>query len=336
MTHIAPDTEIGEFLIDGEKEILKRFVEIFTAHFDKHYVGQSNIAKRAIHAKSHGLLKAEFEIFDHGDTDLQHSIFKNPNTYQSIVRISNGDGPPGDDTKKLPSIGFAFKVLGVESEKFLEEQTENSIDFLLLNQPVYISKDIRDYESLMRAIDGNFGVKLIAGFKNLPGVWNRKKASPKDNPLNTFYWSDAPFRLGDVAVKYLIRPRDIKRKVANKDPDGLKKLVRERIESEDVVYDFYLQKRILDGKEDTEMPIEDYTVEWSEEKSVPVHVGVLTIPRQNLDDSFDGEGENMVFSPWNTTKDFRPLGSLNRARLVVYSFSSQKRLNLNQAQNPIA
>ena len=36
-------------------------------------------------------------------------------------------------------------------------------------------------------------------------------------------------------------------------------------------------------------------------------------------------GEAMVFSPWNTTADLRPLGSLNRARRVVYQLSAAAR-----------
>ncbi|HJU54418.1 MAG TPA: hypothetical protein VJ715_07605, partial [Pyrinomonadaceae bacterium] len=101
-------------------------------------------------------------------------------------------------------------------------------------------------------------------------------------------------------------------------------------------YEFFLQKRLLDGNETEEMPIEDYSVAWDEEKSVPVRVGRLRIPRQELDDALDQEGEHMIFTPWNTTKDLRPLGSLNRARRVVYSLSAQRRHELNKSVNPFA
>jgi hypothetical protein len=61
------------------------------------------------------------------------------------------------------------------------------------------------------------------------------------------------------------------------------------------------------------MPIEDYSIVWDEKKSVPIHVGRLRISQQKLDDALDQQGEHMIFTPWNNTKDFRPLGSLNRA-----------------------
>lgn len=339
MSEVDIDSDIGEYLIPGEADILNKYTEIINSHFRKHYEGKGLVAQRAIHAKSHSCLRATLEVFDHGDDDLRHSIFSAPATYDAIVRISNGDGPAGPDKDKIASIGFAIKVRGVESEKYLPDQIENSQDFLFLNQPAYIARDIRDYESLMRAIDGNLLTKFFAVVRNRKGLWYRLKASPKDNPLNTFFWGVAPFRLGDIAVKYLIRPskprpankKELRKKVS---ADYLKSLVREHIENGDADYEFYLQKRLLDGNEVREMPIEDYSIAWDENKSIPVHVGRLRIPRQKLDEALDQEGEHMVFSPWNTTRDFRALGSLNRARRVVYTLSSQRRHDLNKAANP--
>jgi len=117
MVNIDIDSVIGEYVIPGEADIIDRYVEIFNAHFRKHYEGKDNVTQRAIHAKSHGLLRASLEIFDHGDTDLQYGIFSAPATYESLVRISNGDGPAGPDTNKITSIGFAIKVRSVVAEK---------------------------------------------------------------------------------------------------------------------------------------------------------------------------------------------------------------------------
>ena len=336
MPELDIDADIGEYLIPGESEIVNRYVEILLVHFSQHYEAKGILARRAIHAKSHGLLRATLEVLDHGDGDLRHGIFGTPTTYDAIVRISNGDGPAGPDTDKIASIGFAFKVRGVNDEKFFAEQTEDSQDFLFLNQPAYIAKDVRGYESLMRAIDGGILRKGIGLLRNLRGILYRRTASPKDSPLNTFYWGVAPFRLGNIAVKYLVRPTDPQPKIPNSNPDGLKQLVRQHIEHRNADYDFFLQKRVIDGTELQSMPIEDYSVAWDENKSVPVHVGCLRIPQQQLDDQLDQEGEHMVFSPWNTTRDFRPLGSLNRARRVVYSLSARRRHELNGTVNPFA
>ena len=340
---VMPDIDpaAGESLIPGEEAILARYVTIFARHFRKNYEGRGGVARRAIHAKSHACLRASFEVFEMSDGSLRHGVFARPATYDALVRVSNGDGPPGPDTDKIASMGFAIKVRGVTAEKLLPEQAEDSQDFLFLNQPAYISKDVRGYESLMTAIDGGFLARAYAAVRNLPGILYRLKASPKDDPLNTFYWGVAPFRLGDVVVKYLIRPapplpfdRERTRRIAS--PDYLKDLLRRHIESDDVAYEFYLQKRLRDGTEDRTMPVEDYSVAWDESRSVPVRVGTLRIPRQSVDDGLDREAEAMVFSPWNTTKDFRPLGSLNRARKVVYAVSSRLRHTLNRSVNSLA
>ena len=64
MSDIDIDAEIGEYLIPGEAEIVDRYVQIFNAHFRQHYEGKSIVAQRAIHAKSHGLLRGR--LVPHG------------------------------------------------------------------------------------------------------------------------------------------------------------------------------------------------------------------------------------------------------------------------------
>ena len=96
-----------------------------------------------------------------------------------------------------------------------------------------------------------------------------------------------------------------------------------------------MQKRLLDGSEEKNMPVEDATVIWDEAKSVPIQVARITIPEQIVG-GIDGDDycECLVFSPWNTTHDFRPMSSLNRARRVAYELSAEKRHAINQTENP--
>jgi hypothetical protein len=322
------DSSAGEYAIAGEQEILDHYVRIFERHFAKNYAAKHLPPRRAIHAKSHAVLKADFEVFQHGDPQLQAGIFDVPKRYPAIVRISNGDGPAGPDTDWVASIGFAIKVFGIDRPKYLATQVEDTQDFLFLNQPAYIASDIRDYTSLMQAIDGGVVAKAVALLKNFKGLRYRRTASPKDNPLNTNFWGVAPFRLKTVAIKYLIRPAqpEPKRIPDPRTPDYLKALVKGWIEQRPAAFDFFLQKRLLDGHETEAMPIEDYAVAWDEHRSVPIRVARLSVPMQPVDDGFEQRyGEKMVFSPWNTTADLRPLGSLNRARRVVYHFSSSTR-----------
>jgi hypothetical protein len=327
---MVPDIDVsaGEYAIPGEAEIVDGYVRIFEQHFAKHYTAKNLPPRRAIHAKTHAVLKAEFEVIPHGDAELRHGIFDVPGRYPAIVRISNGDGPPGPDTDWVASVGFAIKVFGVARPKYLQSQAEDTQDFLFLNQPAYIASDIRDYTTLMKAIDGGPIAKVAALSRNFKGLLYRRTASPKDNPLNTNFWGVAPFRLKDVAVKYLIRPAQPqpKRIPQPRTADYLKALVQQWIERQPAAFDFFLQKRVIDGHEREAMPIEDYAVAWNEDRSVPIKVASLSLPAQPIDEEFDRRyGESMVFSPWNTTADFRPLGSLNRARRVIYHLSAAAR-----------
>jgi len=70
-------------------------------------------------------------------------------------------------------------VRGVAAEKYFPDQNEDSQDFLFLNQPAYISRDVRGYKPLMQAIDGGFPIKIVALLRNLGGILYRLQASPK-------------------------------------------------------------------------------------------------------------------------------------------------------------
>ena len=74
-------------------------------------------------------------------------------------------------------------------------------------------------------------------------------------------------------------------------------------------------------------PIEDASVNWTEEVAPYLTVARLTIPQQALDDAaasaFAKEVEQAVFDPWEALAEHRPLGDVMRARKVVY-FASEK------------
>jgi hypothetical protein len=249
MDNAQIDTAIGEYKIPGEDEIIQAYVRIFAAHFERHYLSKGLRSQRAIHAKSHGYLSCDFEVIDHGEPDFRYSIFQQPGDYRAIARISNGDGAPGPDTNRIASVGFAIKVLGVTGRKYLAAQREDCQDFLFLNQPAYISADVRDYQSLMAAIDGGPLDQLLALVRKLRGILYRLKGSPKDDPLNSNFWSVAPFKLGDCAVRYLIRPSKAERKKVHRLTDNyLTELVKARVKDRDANFDFFLQRRLLDGR----------------------------------------------------------------------------------------
>ena len=74
-------------------------------------------------------------------------------------------------------------------------------------------------------------------------------------------------------------------------------------------------------------PIEDASVNWTEDVAAYRTVARLTIRQQPLDGAaalaFAKEVEQAVFDPWDALAEHRPLGEVMRARKVVY-FASEK------------
>jgi hypothetical protein len=59
-------------------------------------------------------------------------------------------------------------------------------------------------------------------------------------------------------------------------------------------------------------------------------VATIRIPAQSFESPARMQYcENLVFSPWHTLPEHRPLGGINRAREVVYAVMSKRRHELN-------
>jgi len=348
----------------SEQKEHQRLIDLFSAHFKNNYnsaegravhqdQNESGHALRGVHAKGHACLSGTFTIENFNVPEYQHSIFRVPKTYQIILRYSNGDGPPHKDSDRKISIGMAFKVLNVKEEKLLGRlQTEDTADFLMTNHPNFIVKDIRDFAEVIEAREGGFldtlGAVKVAG----KGLLQRLRV-PKGDPLVTSYWGNLPFKIGNDVVKYLLRPEacagqtetgEVKvTRAMRKNPDFLSEVLKTHISRHSACFGFYLQRK----GNDKESPIEDATVIWPEEGFL-TRVGVVEIPTQEpneelvklqefteLSQSGKQICQHLAFSPWNTTKDFKPLSSLNRARRVIYELSTAMRREINRVGNPI-
>jgi hypothetical protein len=80
------------------------------------------------------------------------------------------------------------------------------------------------------------------------------------------------------------------------------------------------------------MPVEDPTVRWHERDSPFRRVATINISSQDLLAQTERNfGERLVFTPWHTRWEHRPLGGINRVRRAVYLASSELRIALNDA-----
>lgn len=91
-----------------------------------------------------------------------------------------------------------------------------------------------------------------------------------------------------------------------------------------IKFDFKIQ--LYQNEQTT--PIENASKEWKETDAPFATVAELEIPSPSATEEerkdLDEEIEKMAFNPWNTI-DLTPLGTMNKARKLVYDQSAQKR-----------
>jgi hypothetical protein len=102
--------------------------------------------------------------------------------------------------------------------------------------------------------------------------------------------------------------------------DGLRDTLETTLRSQTLAFEFQAQ---LWTNAQT-MPIEDATVEWSEQKSPYQTIADLTLPLQDITVLRD-DGERRSFSVWNALAAHRPLGGINRVRRQAYALSASWR-----------
>lgn len=347
----------------SEQKEYQRLIDLFSAHFKNKYgsaegrakhsdQGESGYALRGVHAKGHGCLAGTFTVEGFDQPEYRHGVFRKPRSFQAVVRFSNGDGPPQYDSDGKISIGMAFKLLGVRDEKLLGSlQTEDSADFLMTNHPNFIVRDIAEFAEVIEGRE-NGGLDTLGAVRVAARGLLQRMRVQKGDPLVTPYWGNLPFKVGTKVVKYLVRPEacanaggtravDVTRAM-RKNPDFLSEALATHIREHSACFGFYLQRKGTDK----ESPVEDASVSWPEDGFL-TRVGTLTLPAQETNEKLTRiEGlarkgltgkqicQHLSFSPWNTTRDFRPLSSLNRARRVVYELSVAMRRDINRADNP--
>ncbi len=148
------------------------------------------------------------------------------------------------------------------------------------------------------------------------------------NPLQIRYFSTTPYLLGSNAVKYSAIPHVTVPDTIPKNPDDnfMHAAMIQQLENEDATFDFSVQ---LQTNADT-MPIEDPGIEWNEAISPFQKVATIKIMQQTFDNEKQNEfGENLSYSPWHCLPEHRPLGGINHARKIIYSFISTFRHQKN-------
>ena len=300
--------------------------------------GKTGRAVRASHAKTSGVLKGTFVVHDGLTPALRQGLFAQPGSYQALARLAQGPGEHLSDRISTHR-GLSLKLFGIPGPK-IDGHTEDTQDFVLATGPVFPDADAAAFLKSMRQIEAVSGghdvlkTAVSATARTLNSAARAVTGSDVPrldffghaplHPLAESYHSQAAIRYGDHIAKVALFPAAAEQVARSgetldpgADPDVFRNATASYFSDHDAVFEFRVQLCT-----DLEaMPIEDASVPWPEQDSPYVTVATLTLPRQNaLSPMRVGFVEDRTsFRPGHSLETHRPLGSLMRARLRVYS-----------------
>ncbi len=325
-----------------EAETHAKIIEVMTEgmHKVREKVGKD---VRVSHAKAFGVLQGQLVVRPDLPNELAQGLFAKPGSYDVLVRLASTPGEINDDSKVNTIRGMAIKVLGVTGPK-LPGHTADTQDLVLDTGKEFIASGPKEFlqafkpnaEIAPKLSDSVKGVvsdvsRVTNAALNAVGL-NFEKLDfyghPKRHPLAEAYYSQVPMRFGQYIAKLGVVP----------DSPGLRALENQEYdaktfdafrEATNVFFqsqpaEFSVQVQLNAGLD--EMPIEDAQAKWSEDLSQYTEVARLLLPVQSgWDQARDAAFESLSFSPAHSLAAHRPLGGINRARLVVYGALSSLR-----------
>ena len=326
-------------------ETLRLFQEQRERAFEKHRHGL-----RDAHAKSHGFLKGEIQIYDGLPEELAQGVFVKPKVYPVIVRFSTA---PGELTRdSIPSFrGMALKLVGVPGEKTIPEDKDAlTQDFLLVNHPTIPTGTVDQYLRGIKMLDvvgkepepvqkamakGTQVINAVASALGNEVIGPAGQGKKETGILDQTFTSMAALRYGDYVAKISAAPlspelttEDQKHPTIHGDA-GLRDVVRDFFQKGGAEYEIRVQ--LCTDLE--RMPVEDGSIRWDEDESPYRGVAKLVIPAQDAySDARRIYGDDtLTFNPWHCIPKHRPLGNIQRIRRAGYDQSTRFRHEKNQA-----
>lgn len=334
-----------EFPEHGEAEtrdeLVKTLLEISATTYE-----DSGHATRSVHAKSHGLIRAELHVPEDLPAHLAQGIFSRPGTLPAVMRLSTVPGDVLDDSISTPR-GLAVKIVGVQGDRLEGSQGEVTQDFVLVNGgstfPAATAKKFLGNLKLLapttdrapglkKALSAVFQVaeKAVEAFGKKSATLISLGGHPQTHILGESFFSKVPILFGPYMAKLMIVPVSAELVAltnaplnVNGKPNGLR----------DAVIDFFAthggvwEIRVQLCTDVQKMPIEEASVEWPEELSPYVAVARITARAQVAWSEARSAfvDDRMSFSPWHGIAAHRPLGSIMRVRKMAYQMSAKFR-----------
>ncbi len=270
--------------------------------------------RRPQHAKMlAGIKNGTFRVLPDLAEDLQVGFLKSGLAYPAIVRFSNAAAFfTSDDSQDLR--GVAIEILPFEG---------NVQDFLMTNAERHHARNAVEAmatslafckEGFLNKMIGAAELATHVGPKvalHIIKTLTKQTKIPVESIATETFWSRAPLRIGEVVLKYRLKPA-IQKVEPAKSNANLAEEFKSRLKGDDVKFSFQIQRYI----DERLTPLEDATKTWNSPFEL---IAELLIPRQDLinDEVFF---KTLHYNPWKVnSKEFEPVGNMNRARKIVYA-----------------
>jgi hypothetical protein len=310
-----PSTSTGlaeEIMAPDEAAVVGEFIAFLRTASSRRY--PTGVVRRFNQARHAGCVDAEFTVLDSLPPEHRVGLFARPRTYPAFIRFASA-ASASDREKDLR--GMSIKLRSVDGENLTPGETVQ--DFILNSHPVMMAADTREFLELLRAVEAG-GLTRALYFLSHPRA-ARVALAARQNPsshLDIAYWSTTPYLFGEGrAVKYVAQPHSagIHERPRRPTDTYLRDMLRTRLAESEATFDFTIQFQ-TDSKT---MPIEDASIEWKERESPYIPVARIRIPQQRIDSAArETACEQVVFNPWHSLREHRPLGNFNRARRDIY------------------
>lgn len=341
----TPDMEIVR---DDEVEIFSDIVGTLRRIMQTTSADEGR-AIRAVHAKSHGIVRGELAVLEGLDPVMRQGLFSEPRVYPVLLRFSTNPGNLLDDGVSVPR-GLGLKIVGIEGERLAGTEDDRSQDFVMADTPAFVAPDARAFlEKLTRlaartdrpqvmtkvASAALRGVEALIEALGADSATLKALSGRRDmHVLAASFYTQVPILFGPYVAKVRLSPvgpelaslQGEEIEVRGR-PDALREAVADFFESQTGTFD--LSAQLLTNR-DT-MPIEDAAVVWPEAESPYRTLARITVPPQPVWDAARAEGadESLSFSPWHGLAAHRPLGSVMRSRRPAYEMSASFRASRN-------
>jgi hypothetical protein len=309
----------------------------------------SGHAERAVHAKSHGILRGELYIPGNLQPVLAQGLFARPGFYPVIWRCSTVPGDILDDNVSTPR-GIAIKIVGVEGPRLPGSESDTTQDLLFVNGPAFGAADAKAFAKNLKLVaattDKAPGLKkvlsaLLRGAEKVVESFGSESPTllslggqPETHPLGDTYYSQVPLLYGAYMVKVALFPAsseimalakapvDLKGK-----PDGLREAFNKFFRTTGAEWEL----RVQFCTDLQAMPIEDASTVWPQDKSPFITVGRISVPPQIAwsPERSAAVDDGLSFSPWHGLAAHRPLGSIMRIRKTAYEMTARFRAQRN-------